>query len=206
MIISKFVKVKIIPKNFKYFSELGYKLPPLGSPRHGFKYYSIDISVDHLEPRSNIYVDCVCDKCGEQYSQRYCRDTDVCYDCRHVKAMTGNKYGSANKGKSVEIMRGENHPRWNPNKTEYNEYASKVRRETSKHKPIYSTWENFDKIGLCGIPGAYQLDHKVSVAYGFYNKVPPEIIGSIDNLEIITWEENRSKSKKSSIDLWDLLK
>ena len=206
MIISKTVKIKIVPQNFKYFVEHGYELTPLGAVKHGFEYYSIDVKVEHLKSGSNSDVECVCDKCGTQYTQRFCRNTDVCYECRREKRMSGNNYGSANKGKILESMHGENHPRWNPNKSEYNEYAGKVRRITHANKPIYSKWENFDKLGLCGVPGAYQLDHKVSIKYGFYNHIPVEVIGSIDNLEIITWEENRSKSGDTSIDLWDLLK
>ena len=206
MIISKTVKIKIVPQNFKHFSNLGYKLSPLGAVKHGFEYYSIDVNVDHLKSGSNIDVECVCDKCGEHYTQRFCRNTDTCYECRHKSKMANNTFGSANKGKTVPSMHGENHPRWNPNKSDYNKYASEVRRITNKNKSIYSKWENFDKIGLCGVEGAYQLDHKVSIKYGFYHHIPAEIIGCIDNLEIITWESNRDKSGKSSIDLWDLLK
>ncbi|QOQ37538.1 putative head morphogenesis protein [Escherichia phage vB_EcoM_WL-3] len=58
---------------------------------------------------------------------------------------------------------------------------------------------------MCGVEGAYQLDHKVSIKYGFDNLIPPEIIASVKNLEIITWESNREKSKRNSVDLWDLL-
>lgn len=205
MIITKFVKVKIVPHNFKYFSALGYELTPLGSPKHGFKYYEIDVKISDLKPGSNYDVECVCDKCGSSYSQRMCRNTDICYDCRHKDKMSNNKFGSANKGKIVPSMRGKNHPRWNPNKTEYTAYSSEVRRLTHLNKPIYSQWENFDKIGLCGVEGAYQLDHKLSIAYGFYHKIPAEIIASVANLVIITWEENRRKAGTNSIDLWDLL-
>ncbi len=206
MIISKTVKTKISANNFKYFKELGYDLIPLGAPKHGFKNQIIDVRIEHLKPGSNIDVECVCDKCSEHYTQRFCRNTDVCYECRSGKFKLGNKIGTKNKGKILVSMHGENHPRWNPNKSDYNKYASEVRRITNRNKSIYSKWENFDKIGLCGIEGAYQLDHKVSIKYGFYHHIPAEVIGCIDNLEIITWESNRDKSGKSSIDLWDLLK
>jgi len=57
-----------------------------------------------------------------------------------------------------------------------------------------SILENFDKPrGLCGVDGAYQLDHIVSIKYGFDNNINPEIIGSIYNLRFVTWEVNRSK-------------
>lgn len=52
-------------------------------------------------------------------------------------------------------------------------------------------------IGLCGTPGATQVDHIVPVKYGYLNDIPPELIASSDNLQIIPWEENRQK--------WDIL-
>ena len=45
------------------------------------------------------------------------------------------------------------------------------------------------------------LDHKYSIFYGFYNDVPPKIIGSIYNLEYLPKSKNCSKQTKCSIDL-----
>ena len=45
----------------------------------------------------------------------------------------------------------------------------------------------------------YHLDHKFSRAMGFQNNIPPEIIGSVINLEIIPDIENMSKGAKCSI-------
>lgn len=204
VIISKFVKVKIVPSNFKHYQSKGYKLTPLGAVKHGFRYYDIDVKVEDIKGNT-AYVKCRCDKCGIEYNQRIGRNTDICRDCRHKDKMRNNSYGSANKGKTVECMHGVNHPRWNPNKSEMREYISLVYKETRKHKKIWSKWPNADKIGVCGTKGAYQLDHKVSIKYGFDNLIPAEIIGGINNLEIITWESNREKSKRNSVDLWDLL-
>ena len=47
--------------------------------------------------------------------------------------MTNNSYGSKNKGMKVPSMQGENHPRWNPNKTLFKAYASKVRKITEEN-------------------------------------------------------------------------
>ena len=205
VIISKTVEIKITSANFNYFKELGYPLSPLGATKWGFKPYSIDVDIAHLKEGSNQKVECVCDKCGTPYSQKFCRNTDICYPCRKRDYMTGNTYGHANKDKVIPHMQGENHPRWNPDKKAYTAYDRKVRRLTNKLKQIWSTWENADKIGLCGVEGAYQLDHKVSIKYGFYNHIPAELIASINNLEIITWEDNRGKSGGNSLDLWNLL-
>ena len=48
---------------------------------------------------------------------------------------------------------------------------------------------------------AYHLDHKFSVIRGFQTQVPPEIIASVYNLEILTAIENSTKSGKCSINI-----
>lgn len=157
-------------------------------------------------PLSKSTVNCICDRCGRYYTQRFHRNTDICYaPCRKLEQLKGNSYGSGNKGKQVPSMTGDKHPRWNPKKTEYKKYLSKIATETKRHKPIWSTWENADKIGRCGVEGAYQLDHMVSIKYGVEYMIPHEIIGSLKNLRIIPWEENRAKWGDNHLDLWDLL-
>ena len=74
-------------------------------------------------------------------------------------------------------------------------YKKEVLRIT-KQQDI-SILENYDKLrGACGVEGAHQLDHIYSIHKGFTNGVSPSVIGSIDNLQIIPWEENRKKGHK----------
>lgn len=73
-----------------------------------------------------------------------------------------------------------------------NEYRKAVGHYT-RHSG-YKSLPNYDKRGRSGIKGAYQLDHIISVFEGFTKNIPPEIIGSIDNLRYIPWEENIEKS------------
>ena len=49
------------------------------------------------------------------------------------------------------------------------------------------------------------IDHKYSVSNGFRDKISPEIIGSIINLEILTRSKNSSKGPKCSISLNKLI-
>lgn len=49
------------------------------------------------------------------------------------------------------------------------------------------------------------LDHILSIVEGFQNNVPPEIMGSICNLRIITGQSNRHKSYRSEITVSKLL-
>jgi hypothetical protein len=51
----------------------------------------------------------------------------------------------------------------------------------------------------------YHLDHKYSVLRGFYDGVPPEVLGSAANLEIIPASDNVKKSAKCSITLEELM-
>jgi hypothetical protein len=88
MIVQKTVDVKIVPPNKKYWEEvLGQKLK-IGSV--------VIIGVDKLQPKSNITVDCICDKCSRKYTQRIYRDTSVCGYCKSSLRMKGNSFGSRN--------------------------------------------------------------------------------------------------------------
>lgn len=192
MIIDQTVKVKIVASNFKYFSELGYELKKL--ERRGANPQILDVKIEHLKPGSNMQVSCQCDRCSEVYTQRFCRDTDTCYACRKHLSLLGNKHG-AGGGYTIPSMQGENHPRWNPNKSEKRKYTNACNKVTTQFD--LSVLENSDKLrGLCGVDGAYQLDHIIPIQYGFDNNIPPEIIGHIDNLQFIPWEENNAKRDK----------
>ena len=52
--------------------------------------------------------------------------------------------------------------------------------------------------GRRGVSGqdTYHLEHIVPISYGFMNDIPPEIIGSISNLQFIYWLENIQKGSK----------
>ena len=190
MIITEKVEISIATSNMRYWRNMGYCFDN-PSPRWG-KIPRINVLVEDLQEKSNVDVQCVCDKCNKEYTQRFSRDTDVCYDCRKSESMKGNNHGHNNKGKKMPHMSGELHPRWNPNKSEYSKYASEVMRITRQQD--LTVLENYDKPrGLCGVEGAYQLDHIISIKYGFDNNISPDIIGSINNLQFITWQENRAK-------------
>jgi len=62
----------------------------------------------------------------------------------------------------------------------------------------YFTNKNtIDPHGLRG--NGFHLDHKYSIIRGYYDGVPPEIIGSVANLEILPVTENLLKGAKCSI-------
>ncbi len=63
--------------------------------------------------------------------------------------------------------------------------------ETTEEQPLYIL-ENFDKRGWKN----YHLDHIYSISAGFYNNIPPELIGNIKNLRFIHYKENLDKGSK----------
>jgi hypothetical protein len=67
-----------------------------------------------------------------------------------------------------------------------------------------STMNYYDKRGLAGIEGAYHLDHKFSISRGYIEGIAPELIGCLQNLEFIAWEENISKQGNCSVLLEEL--
>ena len=75
-----------------------------------------------------------------------------------------------------------------------------------------SSLKNSEKRGRSDLSGqAYHLDHKISVSFGFKHKIPPEIIGSPENLQFLPFTENSSKRDScwSSLDsrpIWDVSK
>lgn len=83
-----------------------------------------------------------------------------------------------------------------PYRNELDEYRKDVIRFT---KRTYN--DNIDLInpnrhprGRCGEPGAYQLDHIVSIKEGFLQGIPPEEIASVKNLQMLPWRVNLLKS------------
>lgn len=77
----------------------------------------------------------------------------------------------------------------------YKKYSGRVHRLSQKvyeeNKGIINP-NNFPRT-LCGVEGGYQLDHKVSVRYGFDHGISEEDISKLDNLQIIPWKENLLK-------------
>lgn len=70
-------------------------------------------------------------------------------------------------------------------------YKREVWRYTYQH-PL-DTLDNWDKRGRCGVDGAYQLDHIISINEGWVNQIPAEEIAKWENLRMIPWKDNLLK-------------
>lgn len=102
--------------------------------------------------------------------------------------------------------REEESGRWlaDEQKSDYERYSESVWRFTNRQD--LETLENYDKRGrLDEDENAYHLDHKFSIKKGFEENIPPEIIGSLKNLEMIPGKKNCAKRAKCSISKEELL-
>lgn len=53
--------------------------------------------------------------------------------------------------------------------------------------------ENYDKRGNAGQDNAYQIDHIYPISKGFINRISADVIGNINNLQMLYWLDNRKK-------------
>jgi len=195
MIIDEQIAIKVNARHASYWREKGYHIPPVGGRKPfegGDRGHEIMVKVKDLPSQSNIKVRCQCEKCGDRFTTKYSRTVrrsyNWCQSCILKTKMIGNS-----RSKS-----GKDHHRWNKNATEFQRYSTKVRVLTEKTYREYKDVINPQglKRGRMGIDGAHQVDHKISVWYGFQNNMPPEIIAAVDNLQMLPWQENASKASK----------
>lgn len=192
-ILDNYIEITPHSAGKKYYESKGYIIESSG---RGL-YKNIVIKVSDLMPNSNVYVNAHCSACDTVNLTRYARViksiSGFCEMCNRIISNIDNKHANANKGKPHPNQSGELHPRWNPNKSEQKLYYSKVMSLTKKNKSIYEKWENYNKIGLAGVDGAYQLDHIIPIKFGFDNKIDPSIIADISNLQLLPWKHNNQK-------------
>lgn len=158
---------------------------------------NIRVPTHHLYKGSSVRVQCICDACTKQFDRpywqvvgktflrcEYCADRYRCETRKFDYTKRQNKYYS-----------GEDHHNWNPNKSEYKKYKSRVmyytRKSYKEHKSELNP--NNYKLAIAGTLNGFQIDHIIPIKYGFDNNLPPETVGHINNLRIVTWKENRDK-------------
>ncbi|ARW57595.1 hypothetical protein FDI23_gp243 [Serratia phage CHI14] len=213
MITNTHFVVPITNRNVTAFKSLGYEVKS-GVPH----------LIEFDDCPGKTVITCRCDTCSEEYTitKAKLNETNTKFCMKHrwevysedrkdfwnseqgleIRKVKGPKISKSKKGVRIEACCGSNNGRWNPNKDAKRKYYSKVRGYSLKHfRREIEKLPNFELSGKCGIENAYQLDHKVSIKYGFENNVPPEIIGHICNLEMIPWEQNRQKDSRNSVDL-----
>ena len=92
----------------------------------------------------------------------------------------------------------------NKDKTDYFLYYNLVLKETERTVRKYRS--KISNIELRGSKFGHDLDHQFSVNEGFKNNILPYVIAHWKNLRVIKFFQNRSKSKKCSISLEQLIR
>lgn len=122
----------------------------------------------------------VCNSCS---STLYKKSWAYVIKEEHVKKMAAKKAGYSTYEDYMKDL---------DNRKRYYQMVRKITRQQD-----ITVLENYDKLrGLCGVEGAYQLDHIIPVSVGYEQNIPAEQIGEIANLQIIPWKENLLKSNK----------
>lgn len=144
----------------------------------------------------------VCDKELSYVSERSCSraniQNSICNSCssrvykkswvyvikdKHTKQMAATKAGYSSYAEYMKDL---------DSKKKYYREVSRITRQQD-----ISILENFDKLrGLCGVNGAYQLDHIIPISVAYSQNLSPKQIGNITNLQIIPWKDNLQKSNK----------
>ena len=102
---------------------------------------------------------------------------------------------SSEKQTLTKVTRGQiTHP---VEKSDYENYRREVWRFSNRTYKKHMSDQVRDRQN--------HLDHILSIVEGFRHQVPPEIMGSICNLRIITGQSNRHKSYRSEITVSKLL-
>ena len=196
MIVDEYIEITLNSNQvfdaIQYWTERGYtNLRPQ---------QKLLVRVSDLPKFSAANVTFKCDDCGVEWKRRYSKkyhkgnyDKDLCHRCSRLNV--GKRIGRQNAIKAGKKNCGPNHHNWNPNKRAFAAYAYKVRRITEETYEAYKHLINPDDLPrtLCGIEGGYQLDHKISIKWAFEHGLNPKIAGSVDNLQMLSWKENRQK-------------
>lgn len=195
MIIDKETEVTI-SKQGKYYASLGYPLLKQGS--------KLIVKIEDLPLNCNKKIMCKCDNCDTIFSREYqllnknkkLYNNHLCYSCS--RKFIGKNMDRTNTDNATKSRTGENHPRWVKNKKPYNEYRARVRYITEQTYIEYKDIINlFDyPRTLCGVNGSWQLDHRISIKRGFKLGINPKVIGSLDNLQMLSWIDNLKKFDK----------
>jgi hypothetical protein len=105
------------------------------------------------------------------------------------------KYAAKQRGTRRKIESAEILSRNDPAYSDFRKYRNRVSvrtKETYKlHKNIINP--NNLMLGKCGIEGAHQIDHIITVREGFEKGLPIELISAKENLQILSWLENVQK-------------
>lgn len=126
--------------------------------------------------QSAISKNTICNSCS---SYKYNKTWNNVISDEHIKQMRASKAGFDS---------------WDEYKKKYPKkqfYKREVWRLTYQND--LQQLQHWEKRGRCGVKGAYQLDHIVSINEGWEKGIDPQQIAQWDNLRMIPWKQNRQK-------------
>lgn len=185
--VSKATRNKISKSNSgksKHIDQYGEKNPRYGKSNYDIwlEKYGKEIA-DKKDKEKNIKIGLV---------NKGRKRIDICGDKNPAKQKDVRKKISNKMSGKNNPMYGKKPWNWNisiKNKTEFEKYKRDVWLITKKNKHLIENYnENIQ--GRAGIKGAHQIDHIVSIIFGYKNNISPEKIGHYINLQFIPWEEN----------------
>jgi hypothetical protein len=106
------------------------------------------------------------------------------------------------KQKTLRERNKARHLKYLETATDWQKYKTNVTRATTatyrKYKKIINP-NNYSR-RRCGQESGYQLDHIISVRTCYENNIPFEICGCLENLQMLSWEENLQKKNRIDCD------
>ncbi len=115
-----------------------------------------------------------------------------------VTDIIGQKNSAAWARKTQKIIESSKNAPLNLTKKQYHKIVGKITE--------YMYSKNMDLLDPERKRGkAWHVDHCVSVFFGFYSKIPPHIIGDINNLRLLAGLENETKRQENSMSIEELM-
>lgn len=134
-----------------------------------------------------------CIICGSVFVVKPAMRKKICsIECSHIHLKSMDKsYMQTEDYKSTKRS---------PHTSAFRRYKNEVHRLTQK---VYEA--NKDTINpnnlprtLAGIEGGYQVDHIVSIKFGFDNNIPAHVLAEAQNLRMLPWKMNLARNRKHS--------
>ena len=219
MIITQEVDIVLTSQSVTYYENKGYHIPRYFDKRYNkwkFKRGSkITVKVKDLSPCSPVIVLCSCDVCGKHRYLRKDSSHKLCNVCGNSsstrKQLISQKLKNKPKSKSHIINIRKSMIKlgfWKSpeERTSFKNYKLKVTLETKRHiKNLFKNWNGLDyytgeklltEIKMSNDKMYRTIDHKISIKYGFINKIDPKEIGNLENLCICSRSTNSKKKDK----------
>lgn len=115
-----------------------------------------------------------------------------------IPKLKGRSVSIEHEMKRLESRLGMSYDEYLERKPKFFSYKSRVMSITKRQN--IKILNNYNEIrALAGTKNGYQLDHIITIYDGFENNISPYIIGNINNLRFIPWEENLKKNKTTNV-------